>query len=69
MQGQGLLYKHYRHSKSQITLMFGPKVTAILLNEWILPKGGSAPAACAAQLFFQQAYDSDFCWRFFMVGP
>ena len=35
----------------------GSKVTAILLNGWILPTGGAAsgrvcPAACAAGLFF-----------------
>ena len=43
--------------KGRLNRRIGPKLTAILLNGWILPTGGVAlgwvcPAVCAAGLFY-----------------
>ena len=47
----------YNESLLNLNCFIGSKVTAILLNGWILPTGGVAlgrvcPAACTAGLFF-----------------
>ena len=50
------IFSEILNPEGHLNCYIGSKVTAILLNEWILPAGGVAsgrvcPAACAAGLF------------------
>ena len=63
------MIKNFLNPEGHQNPISGSKVTAILLKRWILPIGGaregSAPAACAASLFFPwQDLETSFIYIF-----
>ena len=67
--------KFFIDSKSEghLNCFIGSKVTAILLNGWILPPGGVAlgrvcPAACTAGLFIDNQARISTCIRILIFG-